>query len=109
MRNGEIRNVERPVVSRIGDSVRHAARHSATASRFTSKAQDVLEDGLYQATRALKMLKRRAKAVEDTTRHYVKREPLKAVAAIAGIALLAGFFIGLSKRRRPRRIFGAAV
>jgi len=109
MRNGEVRNIERPVVSRIADTVRYAARHSAKASRLTSKAQDVLEDGLYEATRTLKLLKRRAKAVEDTTRHYVKREPLKAVAVTAGIALLAGFIFGLSKRRRPRRIFGAVV
>jgi ElaB/YqjD/DUF883 family membrane-anchored ribosome-binding protein len=108
MRNGEIKNVVQPVTNRIADTVRFAAKRSAGARRFTSKAQDVLEDGFYETTRALKLLKRRAEKFEDATRHYVKREPLKAVAITAGVALFVGVLIGLSKRR-PRRIFGAVV
>jgi len=108
MRNGELKNVER-VTSRIADGVRYATQHSAGARRFTSKAQDALEDGFYETTRALKLLKRRAEVFEDKARHFVKREPLKAVAAAAGIAFFAGIVIGLAKRRKPRRIFGAVV
>ena len=73
------------------------------------KAQDALQDGLHETTRALKVMKRRAETFEDAAEHYVKREPLKAVALTAGVALLVGLAIGWKTRRRPRRIFGAVV
>ena len=112
MRNGELRNVERAVStvsSRIADTVRYAAQHSAQARRFASKAEDALEDGLYETARALKALKKRAEAFEHKAEFYVKRQPLKAVALTAGIALLSGLVIGWATKRRPRRIFGAVV
>jgi ElaB/YqjD/DUF883 family membrane-anchored ribosome-binding protein len=109
MRNGELKNVERAVSGHISDTVRFAKHRSAGARRFTSKAQEALQDGFYETTRALKLLKRRAEVFEDKARHYVKREPLKAVAATAGIALLVGLFIGFAKRPKRRRIFGAVV
>lgn len=112
MRNGEIRTVERAastITNAIADSVRYAAQCSTEARRLTSKAQDALQDGLHETTRALKVMKRRAEKFEDAAEHYVKREPLKAAAVIAGVALFAGLVIGWKTRRRPRRIFGAVV
>jgi ElaB/YqjD/DUF883 family membrane-anchored ribosome-binding protein len=108
MRNGEIKTVER-VTNNIAGTIRNAAQGSAAALRFTAKAQDALEDGFYETARAFKLIKRRVKTYEDTARHYVKREPLKAVAATAGVALLVGLVIGLSKRPKRKGIFGAVV
>jgi ElaB/YqjD/DUF883 family membrane-anchored ribosome-binding protein len=108
MRNGEIKSVER-VTSGIAGSVRDATYRSAAARRFASKAQDALEDGMYETKRALKLFKRRVETLEHSARHYVKGEPLKSAAAIAGVAFLVGLVVGLKKRRQPRRIFGAVV
>src|SRR5262245_8169670 len=106
MRNGEIKSVER-VTSRIADSVRNATYGSDAARRFTSKAQDALGDGMYETKRALKLFKRRVGSLEQSARNYVKRDPLTSAAAIAGVAFLVGLVVGLRKRRKPRRIFGA--
>jgi ElaB/YqjD/DUF883 family membrane-anchored ribosome-binding protein len=112
MRNGEIKTVERAasaITDRIADTVRYATQCSTEARRLTSKAQDALQDGLYETTRALKGMKRRAEKFEGDAERYIKREPLKAVAVIAGVALFVGLVIGWKTRRRPRRIFGAVV
>ena len=79
MRNGQIQTVERAastITNAITDSVRYAAQCSTEARRLTSKAQDALQDGLHETTRALKVMKRRAEKFEDAAEHYVKREPL---------------------------------
>jgi ElaB/YqjD/DUF883 family membrane-anchored ribosome-binding protein len=111
MRNGEIKNVERPstMSSRIADTVRYATQYSTEARRFTSKAQDVLQDGLHETTRALKVMKRRLEKLEHSAQHYVKREPMKAMVVAAGFAFLTGLVIGWTTRKRPTRILGAAV
>jgi ElaB/YqjD/DUF883 family membrane-anchored ribosome-binding protein len=110
MRNGELKNVERPsmLTSRIADTVRHAQR-SAEARRLRSKAEEALHDGLYETRRALKVIKRRAEAFEHKAEYYVKREPRKALAVAAGFALFLGFLIGYKSRPKPRRLFGAVV
>ena len=110
MRNGELKHVERPTMltSRIADTVRHAQR-SAEARRLKSKAEEALHDGLYETRRALKVIKRRAEAFEHKAEYYAKREPRKALAIAAGVALFLGFVLGWKSKPQRKGFLGAVV
>jgi len=95
----------------IVDLVRYVAQCSSDARRISSMAQDALQEGMYEASRAAKLMKRRVKEFEDAATHYVKREPLKAVGVTAGVALTVGVAVGClamralsaaGTKRRPR-------
>jgi ElaB/YqjD/DUF883 family membrane-anchored ribosome-binding protein len=86
---------ERPnVADRIVDAARHAAHISHEARLVKSLACDAMEDGAHEAKRAVtKSLKRgieRLEDIRDEGVHYVKRQPLKAIAMAAGAGLMVG-------------------
>jgi ElaB/YqjD/DUF883 family membrane-anchored ribosome-binding protein len=85
---------EKPtVVDRVVDAARHAAHMSHEVRLAKSLAQDAIEDGVQAAKRAVKSARRgieRLEDIKDEGVHYVRRQPLKAVAMAAGIGLMVG-------------------
>ena len=86
---------EKPnVADRIVDAVRHAAHVSHEARMVKSLACDAIEDGAHEARRAVtKSVQRgieRMEDIKDESVHYVKRQPLKAIAIAAGVGLMVG-------------------
>jgi ElaB/YqjD/DUF883 family membrane-anchored ribosome-binding protein len=86
---------EKPnVTDRIVDAARHAAHMSHEARLVKSLACDAIEDGAHEATRAVeKSVQRgieRLEDIKDEGVHYVKRQPLKAIAMAAGLGLIVG-------------------
>jgi ElaB/YqjD/DUF883 family membrane-anchored ribosome-binding protein len=86
---------EKPsVADRIVDAVQHAAHVSHEARLIKSLAYDAIEDGAHEAKRAVeKSLQRgieRLEDIKDESVHYVKRQPLKAMAMAAGAGLMVG-------------------
>jgi ElaB/YqjD/DUF883 family membrane-anchored ribosome-binding protein len=86
---------EKPnVADRIVDAARHAAHISHEARLVKSLACDAIEDGAHDAKRAVtKSVQRgieRLEDIKDEGVHYVKRQPLKAIAMAAGIGLMVG-------------------
>jgi ElaB/YqjD/DUF883 family membrane-anchored ribosome-binding protein len=86
---------EKPnVADRIVDAARHAAHMSHEARLVKSLACDAIEDGAHDAKRAVtKSVQRgieRLEDIKDEGVHYVKRQPLKAIAMAAGIGLMVG-------------------
>jgi ElaB/YqjD/DUF883 family membrane-anchored ribosome-binding protein len=95
----------------IVDVVRYAVQCSGDARRISSMAQDALEESMYEATRAAKLMKHRVQEFGDAATHYVKREPVKAIGIAAGVALAVGVAVGClatralsaaGTKRRPR-------
>jgi ElaB/YqjD/DUF883 family membrane-anchored ribosome-binding protein len=82
------------VADRIVDAVQHAAHVSHEARRVKSLAYDAIEDGAHEAKRAVKKSVQRGietlEDIKDEGVHYVKRQPLKAIAMAAGIGLMVG-------------------
>jgi ElaB/YqjD/DUF883 family membrane-anchored ribosome-binding protein len=76
------------------DAARHAAHVSHEARLVTSLAYDAIEDKAHQAKRAVtKSVQRgieRLEDIKDEGVHYVKRQPLKAIAMAAGAGLMVG-------------------
>jgi ElaB/YqjD/DUF883 family membrane-anchored ribosome-binding protein len=86
---------EKPsVADRIVDAVQHAAHVSHEARLVKSLAYDAIEDGAHEAKRAVeKSVQRgieRLEDIKDEGVHYVKRQPLKAIAMAAGVGLMVG-------------------
>ena len=86
---------EKPsVADRIVDAVQHAAHASHEARLVKSLAYDAVEDGAHEARRAVeKSVQRgieRLEDIKDEGVHYVKRQPLKAIAIAAGVGLMVG-------------------
>ena len=86
---------EKPnVADRIVDAARHAAHISHEARLVKSLARDAIEDGAHEATRAVtKSVQRgieRLEDIKDEGVHYVKRQPLKAIAMAVGVGLMVG-------------------
>ena len=86
---------EKPsVADRIVDAVQHAAHVSHEARLVKSLAYDAVEDAAHEARRAVeKSVQRgieRLEDIKDEGVHYVKRQPLKAIAIAAGVGLMVG-------------------
>jgi ElaB/YqjD/DUF883 family membrane-anchored ribosome-binding protein len=86
---------EKPnVADRIVDAARHAAHMSHEARLVKSLACDAIEDGAHEAKRAAKKSVQRSierlEDIKDAGVHYVKRQPLKAIAMAAGVGLMVG-------------------
>jgi ElaB/YqjD/DUF883 family membrane-anchored ribosome-binding protein len=86
---------EKPnVADRIVDAARHAAHISHEARLVKSLACDAIEDGAHEAKQAVtKSVQRgieRLEDIKDEGVHYVKRQPLKAIAMAAGVGLMVG-------------------
>jgi ElaB/YqjD/DUF883 family membrane-anchored ribosome-binding protein len=98
---------EKPTLAdRVVDAARHAAHISHEARLVKSLAQDAIEDGVHAAKRAVKSAHQsieRLEDIKDEGVHYVRRQPLKAIAMAAGIGLAvgmaAGWIIGRFRRR----------
>jgi ElaB/YqjD/DUF883 family membrane-anchored ribosome-binding protein len=84
------------VVGRIVDAARQVAHLSHETQLAGSVAEDAIENGVHAAKRAaVKSVRRRVERLEDLKDegiHYVKRQPLRAVTAVAA----AGFAVGLA-------------
>jgi ElaB/YqjD/DUF883 family membrane-anchored ribosome-binding protein len=82
------------VADRIVDAARHAAHISHEARLVKSLACDAIEDGAHEAKRAVKKSVQRGierlEDIKDESIHYVKRQPLKAIATAAGVGLIVG-------------------
>jgi ElaB/YqjD/DUF883 family membrane-anchored ribosome-binding protein len=90
---------EKPnVADRIVDAARHAAHISHEARLVKSLACDAIEDGAHEAKRAVKKSVQhgieRLEDIKDDGVHYVKRQPLKAIAIAAGVGLMVGMAAG---------------
>ena len=91
----QTRESENPsVADRIVDAVRHGAHISHEARLVGSLACDAIEDGAHEAKRAVeKSVQRGIETLEDIRDegvHFVKRQPLKAIAMAAGVGLMVG-------------------
>ena len=95
---------EKPtVIDRVVDAAGHRAHVSHEVRRAKSLVQDAIEDGVHAARRAVKSAQRgieRLEDIKDEGVHYVKRQPLKAIAMAAGIALVVGMAAGWIHGRR---------
>jgi ElaB/YqjD/DUF883 family membrane-anchored ribosome-binding protein len=100
---------EKPsVADRIVDAVQHAAHLSHEARLVKSLAYDAIEDGAHEAKRATKKSVQRSierlEDIKDEGVHYVKRQPLKAIAMAALVGLMVGmagaWIIGRVKQQR---------
>jgi ElaB/YqjD/DUF883 family membrane-anchored ribosome-binding protein len=82
------------VADRIVDAVQHAAHVSHEARLVKSLAYDAIEDGAHEAKRAVKKSVQRGierlEDIKEESVHYVKRQPLKAIAMAAGVGLMVG-------------------
>ena len=86
---------EKPnVADRIVDAARHAAHISHEARLVKPLACEAIEDGAQETIRAVtKAVQRgieRLEDIKDEGVHYVKRQPLKAIAMAVGVGLMVG-------------------
>lgn len=100
---------EKPsAADRIVDAVQHAAHVSHEARLVKSLAYDAIEDGAHEAKRAVKKSVQRGierlEDIKDEGVHYVKRQPLKAIAIAAGVGLMVGMAAAwITRRFRQQR------
>jgi ElaB/YqjD/DUF883 family membrane-anchored ribosome-binding protein len=100
---------EKPsVADRIVDAAQHAAHVSQEARLVKSLAYDAIEDGAHEAKRAVKKSVQRGierlEDIKDESVHYVKRQPLKAIAMAAGVGLMVGMAAAwITSRFRQQR------
>jgi ElaB/YqjD/DUF883 family membrane-anchored ribosome-binding protein len=94
------------VADRIVDAVQHAAHLSHEARLVKSLAYDAIEDGAHEAKRAVKKSVQRGierlEDIKDEGVHYVKRQPLKAIAMAAAVGLMVGVAAAWITRRFRR-------
>jgi ElaB/YqjD/DUF883 family membrane-anchored ribosome-binding protein len=94
------------VADRIVDAVQHAAHLSHEARLVKSLAYDAIEDGAHEAKRATKKSVQRSmerlEDIKDEGVHYVKRQPLKAIAMAAAVGLMVGVAAAWITRRFRR-------
>ncbi len=91
-------NVEaHPTVrDRVLDGCRQAAHVSHEARLLKSVAEDLVEDGVYAAKRAMKSVRRRAEGLgdlKDEAIHRLKRRPLLGVGAALGVGVALGLVV----------------
>ena len=75
---------------RVGDTARRVAHMSHEARMLKSIATDAVEDGVYNARRAMKSARRDFDDARDAAAHRIKQQPLKTVGAAFGIGLFVG-------------------
>jgi len=93
MNTGKTTEAEKPsVADRVVDAARHAVHVSHEAHAVKSLAEDEIEDGVRATRRAVRRATERLENIKDEGIHYVKRQPLKTVAMVAGV----GFMVGLA-------------
>ena len=76
---------------RVVDTARRVAHLSHDARLLKSVAADAVEDGVYQARRAMKSARQDFGLKRDDAAYRIRREPLTAV----GLAFGTGLFIGV--------------
>jgi ElaB/YqjD/DUF883 family membrane-anchored ribosome-binding protein len=96
------------VADRIVDAVQQAAHVSHELRLVKSLAYDAIEDGAHEAKRAVKKSVQRGierlEDIKDDSVHYVKRQPLKAIAMAAGVGLMVGMTAAwITSRFRQQR------
>jgi len=102
-------NIETPahnasaIADRIVDTARQAGHLSHEARAVKSLAEDVIEEAVHGAKRAVRRGSEKLEDIRDEGVRYVKRQPLTTVAIAAGI----GFIVGLTTACIGRRLRGA--
>jgi ElaB/YqjD/DUF883 family membrane-anchored ribosome-binding protein len=84
---------------RVVDACRQAGHLSHEARLLKTIAEDAIEDGVYEAKRAVKSMGRQLEGLSDEAAYRVKRQPLQAV----GVGLVFGLGIGWVASRLSRR------
>jgi ElaB/YqjD/DUF883 family membrane-anchored ribosome-binding protein len=87
--------VESTLRERIVDTARRVAHLSHDARMLKSVATDAVNDGIYEARRAVKCVERDLADVRDEAAYRVKREPLKAVGVAVGFGVCVGVAFGV--------------
>lgn len=85
------------VLNRAIDACRQVAHCSHEAQLLKSLATDAVDDGVHAARRAIKSARRGVEELgdlKDEAVHRMKRQPLKALSAAAGVGLVLGLAIG---------------
>ena len=85
------------VMEQMGEQIDETA---CKASRAASAVEDVLEDGVVTAQRAVKQGSRAASEFYVDTRRHVQRHPVESVAATFAVGIAAGAAIGWMAARR---------
>ena len=80
------------IADRIVDTARQAGHLSHEARAVKSLAEDVIEDAVHSAKRAVRRGSDKLEDIKDEGVRYVKRQPLTTVAIAAGV----GFIVGLT-------------
>lgn len=98
------------IAHRVAQGARYAIHLSHEARAVKSLAEETIEDGVHAARRSVEKGMRRSiemlEDLKDEGTMYVKRQPLKAVALVASVALMVGLGAGwtaaqfVSNRRR---------
>jgi len=85
----------------LGDRIVNAARQGVhlrhDAHLMKSIAADLIEDGIHEAKRTMKSLRRGVEALEDIKDegiHYIKRQPVRAVGTAVALGLMVGVVTG---------------
>ncbi|HEY3381697.1 MAG TPA: hypothetical protein VGK32_08010 [Vicinamibacterales bacterium] len=94
---------------RMADAAAHAAHLSHEARMVKSVAEDAIEEGVYQARRVARSVRRgvvgRLEDIKDEGIRYVKRQPLPTIAFTAGVGVMVGLAVGwVAGRGRPKRV-----
>jgi len=92
------------IADRVLDAARNVAHLSHEARTVKSLAEDAIEDGVHAARRAVRRGVERLEDMKDEGVHYVKRQPLKTVATVAGVGFIVGLATGwIAARFRSER------
>ena len=90
---------------RVLDGCRQAGHVSHEARLLKSIAEDLVEDGVYAAKRAMKSVRRCAGGFDDLRDeaiHRLKRRPLLAVGAALGVGVALGVVVAAIVSRSNR-------
>lgn len=82
------------MADRVIDAARYAVHLSHEGRAVKSLAEDAFEDGVHVARRAARRATERLEDLKDEGVHYVKRQPVKAIALAAGVGLMIGLMTG---------------
>jgi ElaB/YqjD/DUF883 family membrane-anchored ribosome-binding protein len=88
---------------RVADAARHAAHLSHETRLIKSMAADAVQDGVYQARRAAKFVKRQVEDLGDQATYRIRRQPLTAVGTAFAAGIVLGGAIGWFGVRYARR------
>ncbi len=84
------------VIGKAGDTIAETAR---TASKFTSKVADAVEEGIGAAKRVVKHSGDAAEEFFDDTTKRLQRHPIETVVASFAAGILVGITIGWFSKR----------